>query len=105
MSMRGVVLGVALLSMGVGILPLPVLAEELLIHGFLQANYDMRVTGQHPPGPEGGDFLFGEERLQLRLDKSGEKGRLFIRTDFFHDAVTNRPDLEMREAYVDTSMG
>ncbi|TKS58432.1 MAG: hypothetical protein EWM72_02971 [Nitrospira sp.] len=103
--MRGVFLGVALLSAGVGIVPLRVQAEELLIHGFLQANYDMRVTGQHPPGPEGGDFLFGEERFQLRLDKSGEKGRLFIRTDFFHDAVANRPDLELREAYVDTSMG
>lgn len=85
--------------------PSRAMAEELLIHGFLQANYDMRVTGQHPPGPEGGDFLFGEERFQLRLDKSGEKGRLFLRTDFFHDAVANRPDLAVREAYVDTSMG
>ena len=103
--MRSVFLGVVLLSVGVGMVPLPVQAEELRIHGFLQANYDMRVTGQHPPGPEGGDFLFGEERFQLRLDKSGEKGRLFIRTDFFHDAIANRPDLEVREAYVDTSVG
>jgi len=89
----------------VGVCAPNVWAEELPIHGFLQVNYDARLTGQHPPGSEGGDFLFGEERFQLRLDKSGEKGRLFIRTDFFHDAVANRPDLEVREAYVDTSMG
>ncbi len=83
----------------------PAVAEELPLHGFLQANYSARVTGLQPPGPESGDLLFGEERLQVRLDKSGEKGRLFLRTDFFHDAVANRPDLEVREAYVDTSMG
>jgi hypothetical protein len=81
------------------------MAEELLIHGFLQANYSARLTGLQPPTSEGGDFLFGEERFQLRLDKSGEKGRLFIRSDFFHDAVANRPDLEVREAYADTSIG
>ena len=80
-------------------------AEDLSLHGFLQANYSARLTGLQPPTSEGGDFLFGEERFQLRLDKSGEKGRLFIRTDFFHDAIANRPDLEVREAYVDTSMG
>jgi hypothetical protein len=81
------------------------LAEEPSVHGFLQANYSARLTGLQPPGQEGGDFLFGEERFQLRLEKSGEKGRLFIRSDFFHDAITGRPDLEVREAYVDTSMG
>jgi len=85
--------------------PLRALADDLSLHGFLQANYSARLTGLQPPTSEGGDFLFGEERFQLRLDKSGEKGRLFIRTDFFHDAIANRPDLEVREAYVDTSMG
>jgi len=85
--------------------PSRAMAENLSIHGFLQANYSARLTGLQPPTSEGGDFLFGEERFQLRLDKSGEKGRLFLRTDFFHDAVANRPDLEVREAYVDTSMG
>jgi hypothetical protein len=85
--------------------PLRALADDLSLHGFLQANYSARLTGLQPPTSEGGDFLFGEERFQLRLDKSGEKGRLFIRTDFFHDAVANRPDLEVREAYVDTSIG
>jgi hypothetical protein len=80
-------------------------AEELPLHGFLQANYSARLTGLQPPTSEGGDFLFGEERLQLRFEKSGELGRFFIRSDFFHDAVANRPDLEVREAYVDTSLG
>lgn len=85
--------------------PSRALADDLSLHGFLQANYSARLAGLQPPTSEGGDFLFGEERFQLRLDKSGEKGRLFLRTDFFHDAVANRPDLEVREAYVDTSIG
>jgi hypothetical protein len=79
-------------------------AEELSIHGFLQANYSARLTGLQPPAAEGGDFVFGEERLQLRLDKSGEKGRMFLRSDFFHDAVTGDPDIEIREGYVETSV-
>ncbi len=82
-----------------------VFAEELSLHGFLQANYSVRLTGLQPPTSEGGDFLFGEERFQLRVEKAGELGRFFIRSDFFHDAVANQPDLEVREAYVDTSLG
>jgi hypothetical protein len=80
------------------------LAEELPLHGFLQANYSARLTGLQPPTSEGGDFLFGEERFQLRLEKSAEKGRMFIRSDFFHDAVAGDADIEIREGYVETSV-
>ena len=80
-------------------------AEDLSLHGFLQANYDMRVTGQQPPNPQGGDLLFGEERFQLRLGYSKEKFRLFTRTDVFYDHVANRPGIESREAYAEGSVG
>ncbi|MBI3606594.1 MAG: hypothetical protein HY207_01335 [Nitrospirae bacterium] len=80
-------------------------AEELSIHGFLQTNYDTRLTGQYPPNPQGGDLLFGEERFQLRLGHSNEKVRLFTRTDFFYDHVANRPGVESREAYAEGSVG
>jgi hypothetical protein len=80
-------------------------AEDLSIHGFLQANYDFRLIGQQPPNPQGGDLLFGEERFQLRLGYSNEKVRLFTRTDLFYDHVANRPGIESREAYADGSVG
>ena len=96
---------VALLSMVVVVCQPRVWAEELSIHGFAQANYDMRVTGQQPPNPQGGDLLFGEERFQLRLGYSKEKFRLFTRTDVFYDHVANRPGIESREAYAEGSVG
>jgi hypothetical protein len=80
-------------------------AEDLSIHGFLQTNYDVRLTGQYPPNPQGGDLLFGEERFQLRLGYSKEKVRLFTRTDLFYDHVADRPDIESREAYAEGSVG
>ena len=80
-------------------------AENLSFHGFLQANYDFRLTGQQPPNPQGGDLLFGEERFQLRLGYSNEKVRLFTRTDFYYDHVANRPSIESREAYAEGSAG
>jgi hypothetical protein len=79
-------------------------AENFSLHGFLQANYDMRITGQQPPDSQGGDLLFGEERFQLRLGYSNEKVRLFTRTDFFYDHVENRPSIESREAYAEGSV-
>ena len=96
---------VALLSMVVVVCQPRVWAEELSIHGFAQANYDFRLTGQQPPNPQGGDLLFGEERFQLRLGYSNEKARLFTRTDFFYDHVANRPGIESREAYAEGSVG
>ena len=80
-------------------------AENFSLHGFLQANYDFRLTGQQPPNSQGGDLLFGEERFQLRLGYSNEKVRLFTRTDFFYDHVDNRPSIESREAYAEGSVG
>lgn len=80
-------------------------AKELSIHGFLQANYDVRLTGQQPPNSQDGTLLFGEERFQLRLGYSNEKVRLFTRTDFFYDQVANRPGVESREAYAEGSVG
>jgi hypothetical protein len=80
-------------------------AEELSVHGFLQANYDFRLTGRQPPNSQDGALLFGEERFQLRLGYSKETVRLFTRTDFFYDHVANRPGVESREAYAEGSAG
>lgn len=71
------------------------------IHGFLMGNASIRTTGERPPMGEGGAFVLGEERL--RLDVSGAtrsgSGFLLVKSDIFHDAVANRVDGDVREAY------
>ncbi len=76
-------------------------AAEVEMHGFVQANYAARVTGGEVPGPEGGDFLLGEERFRLELTSRGDQAGMVIKADFFHDAIPDETDLELREAYVD----
>ncbi len=71
------------------------------IHGFLMGNTSVRATGERPPRGEGGAFVLGEERLRLDVSgatKSGS-GFLLIKGDIFHDAVANRVDGDLREAY------
>jgi hypothetical protein len=71
------------------------------IHGFLLGNASLRTTGERPPMGEGGAFVLGEERLRLDISgatKSGS-GFLLFKGDIFHDAVANRVDGDLREAY------
>lgn len=83
----------------------PVAAEEVSLHGFVQGNYAARVTGQELPGPEGGDVFLGEERLQIKLATSSQGAGFFVKADIFRDAVARVSDLDMREAYIDASRG
>ena len=76
-------------------------------NGFLLGNFAGRTTGQRPEGGEGGDFLLAEERLRLDLsawsDSIDASARL--KGDFFHDAVADEFDVELREAYLDYTTG
>ncbi len=100
--MRLVLAGTLLSTLWLGSLH----AEEknrlpVTIHGFLMGNASLRTTGERPPMGEGGAFVLGEERLRLDVSgatKSGS-GFLLIKGDIFHDAVTNRADSDLREAY------
>lgn len=83
----------------------PAFAEEVFLHGFVQGIYASRTTGEEPPGPEGGDFLLGEERLQLKLAATSQGAGFFLKTDFFHDAVASAADIDLREAYLDYGAG
>ena len=83
----------------------PGLAEEISLHGFVQGNYAARITGEELPGPEGGDFLLGEERLQIKLAASSQGAGFFLKTDFFRDAVARTTDTDLREAYLDYGGG
>lgn len=71
------------------------------IHGFLMGNASLRTTGKRPPLGEGGAFVLGEERLRLDLSGATRSGGGFLlfKGDIFHDAVANRVDVDLREAY------
>jgi hypothetical protein len=58
------------------------LSFDLSVHGFIQTNYSMNTAYRNP---DGGDFKWAEERLQLKLDASKEPFHLFIKTDAFFD--------------------
>ena len=71
------------------------------IHGFLMGNASIRTTGERPPMGEGGAFVLGEERLRVDVSgatKSGS-GFLLFKGDIFHDAVANRVNGDLREAF------
>lgn len=75
------------------------------IHGFLLGNYTARTVDAHPPGKQGGRFLWADERLRLEISGDAAKGKLsfMFKGDLFHDAVANTLDGVVREAYLDYS--
>ncbi|MBI4667824.1 MAG: hypothetical protein HY747_01360 [Elusimicrobia bacterium] len=75
-------------------------ADGLAWHGFLQTSHASRLGGTSDSKTASGDFLFGEERLQLSLSGSapGEPVNFQAKTDFFHDEVAGENRLEIREA-------
>lgn len=79
---------------------------QVIPHGFVQAGYAARITGATLPSG-GGDFLVGEERLQLSLSGAipARAAGFSAKADFFHDAVTGKAGLEIREAYLDVGGG
>jgi len=80
--------------------------EKLSIHGFLQANYSVRTGNPDTGSLKNGDFLSGEERVQLEIARRGQddEAGLFLKTDLFHNALEAETDLELREAYLDLKL-
>ncbi|MFQ5537814.1 MAG: hypothetical protein ACE5GJ_10210 [Gemmatimonadota bacterium] len=79
----------------------------LSLHGFAQINWSVRTTGASPEAESSGDYLLGEERLQLELSHIGGDGRaeFLSKVDLVHDAVSGRAAVDLREAYVDLALG
>lgn len=73
-------------------------ASEMSLHGFLQGNYSADTAASNP---DGGDFKLAEERLQLKLDASKDPFHFFLKTDAFYDHISEEPELELREGYLD----
>jgi hypothetical protein len=86
---------------------LPANCHALDLHGFLQGNYSVRVTGDPPPAEDGTDYILSDERLQLKLSESSKDGSasFLLKADFFHDGVEKDDDMEVREGYIDFTKG
>jgi len=76
-------------------------AQELDIHGFVQANYSLRVA-EPAPGDPVDDFLLGDHRVQLELGSSSDSGtvRFGSKVDLVHDAVSGEAMLDLRETHI-----
>jgi hypothetical protein len=82
-------------------------ASPVQVHGFLLGTFTGRTTGVRPTGGDGGDFVLGEERLRFDLGAAGRSGDaiLLIKGDLFHDAIGDRFDVDLREAYAGFTKG
>ncbi|MBI4686711.1 MAG: hypothetical protein HY756_02880 [Nitrospirae bacterium] len=79
------------------LLSAPLYGDDISIHGFMQGNYSFSTRAN----PDGGDFKWAEERVQLKLEANKEPFRLFLKTDTFYDHIDEEAELELREGYVD----
>ena len=81
--------------------------KNIEINGFLLGNFTGRTTGQRKRGEERGDFLLEEERVRLDISAWSEsiEASTRVKGDFFHDAVADEFDIDLREAYVDYTTG
>ncbi|MCC6345722.1 MAG: hypothetical protein IT388_00890 [Nitrospirales bacterium] len=75
---------------------------DFSLHGFVQGNYSSSIAGSNP---DGGDFKWAEERIQLKLDGSKESFHFLVKTDALYDHLDRKSDLELREGYVDYTAG
>lgn len=73
-------------------------ANDISLNGFIQGNYAGNLDSSNPDGK---DFKWAEEKLQLKL--SADKGSFyfFMKTDVSYDHIEDEDDLEFREAYID----
>lgn len=89
--------------------PIPLKAQDFELHGFVQTNFSLRIadTGETrtPDGVKLPDYLLGDERVQLELTRFGEAAQLLGKIDIYHDAVDERADFDVREAYIDLNVG
>jgi hypothetical protein len=78
---------------------------DINVHGFLLGVGAGRMTGERPPG--GDAFALGEERVRFDVTAEPHSGqpRVVIKGDLLHDAIANRLDDDLREAYLTDSLG
>ena len=86
-------------------------SQEPPFHGFVQANYSVRIadTEDAPAGmlARERDLILGDERTQLELARYSADGRASFsaKLDIYRDAIDGKAKLDLREAYLDLSLG
>ncbi|MFQ5752910.1 MAG: hypothetical protein ACE5HI_13030 [bacterium] len=87
----------------------PLNAQDFELHGFVQTNFSLRIAdtdgARTPNGDPLPDYLLGDERVQLEITRFGRNAQLLGKVDAFYDAVDKRTDFDVREAYVDLTLG
>lgn len=71
---------------------------EIALSGFLQQNTAFNTTAANPDGRH---YKWLEERVQLKLDASGDAWRLLAKGDLAYDHIGREGQSELREGYVD----
>jgi hypothetical protein len=79
--------------------------ESYALHGFVLVDAAFRVSGQNPPGL--GDVAFAEERARLEatLEAADVDAAARFKLDASNDALVNRTEVQLREAYIDYRTG
>lgn len=100
-----VVVLIFLISIGMS----PLISQGFDIHGFVQTNFSLRIADTGKARTFKGEsiphYLLGDERVQLEITRSGGIAQLLGKMDLFYDAVDKRADLDVREAYIDLTLG
>ncbi|HLB00146.1 MAG TPA: hypothetical protein VJO14_02055, partial [Bacteroidota bacterium] len=85
------------------------IAQDFDLHGFVQSNMSLRAADAGGAvAPSGGalpDYLLVDERAQIEITRAGSGAGLLGRIDLFYDAVDERAGIDLREAYIDLTLG
>lgn len=89
--------------------PGPVGAEEVPVHGFVQAASTYRLIRPEPCPPTQRTacderFLLGDGRVRLELEPRGDRWGLVAKGELILDAVGRAVDGDLREAYLDLAL-
>lgn len=80
------------------LLSVSVSAENITLNGFIQGNYSADLDKSNP---DGSDFKWAEEKLQLKANADKGSFYFFLKTDVSYEHIDDEADLEIREGYLD----
>ena len=98
------------LTVSLMLIALNALAQDVPLHGFVQANYSARVADTdgvvESMGAKERDLILGDTRAQLEMTQFSRTGNagFFAKLDFYRDAIDGRTELDLREIYLDLSL-
>jgi hypothetical protein len=73
-------------------------SKVMSINGFLQGNYSGNIDSS---SPDGSDFKWAEEKLQLKFSADKKSFYFFAKADLSYDHIDDETDVELREGYAD----